>query len=128
MISVNGAVEIDLLGQVSAETVRGMHFSGIGGQVDYVRGAQMSKGGKSFIATESTYGSGDRRGSRIVSRLSPGAVVTTSSADVQYVATEYGCVNLKTLTITDRIRAMISIAHSDYRDQLLEEAKQKGLL
>lgn len=123
MISINGAVEIDLFGQVSAETIKGSHFSGIGGQVDYVRGAQMSKGGKSFIAIESTFGKTDKKGSRIVSSLSRGSVVTTSRADVQYVCTEYGCVNLKELSMQDRVRVMISLAHPDFRDELEEEAR-----
>ena len=124
MISVNGAVEIDLFGQVSSETIRGSHFSGIGGQVDYVRGAQMAEGGKSFIAIESTFGRGDKKGTKIVAHLSPNSVVTTSRADVQYVCTEYGCVNLKNLCMQDRIRAMISLAHPDFRSELEEEAKK----
>ena len=128
MISVNGAVEIDLFGQVSAETVKGMHFSGIGGQVDYVRGAQMSRGGKSIIAMESTYGKGDRKGTKIVPYLSRNSVVTTSRADVQYVCTEYGCINLKKLCMQDRVRAMISLAHPDFRDELYEEAKRNHWL
>lgn len=128
MISVNGAVEIDLYGQVSAETIRGIHHSGIGGQVDYVRGAQMSKGGKSIIATESTYGKGAKRGSRIVADLAPNSVVTTSAADVQYVATEYGCVNLNNKCMRDRALALISIAHPDFRDELLQAAKNKQII
>ena len=128
MISVNGAVEIDLTGQVAAETIRGLHYSGIGGQVDYVRGAQMAKGGKSIIATEATYGKGEKKGSRIVCGLKPGTAVTTSRADVQYVATEYGCINLKVLSMKDRVRAMISLAAPEFRDRLAEEAKAAHLL
>lgn len=130
MISINGAASIDLFGQVSAEHINGMQYSGIGGQVDYVRGAQMSKGGKSFIVTESVYGDvqAGKGGSRIVSRLPAGAVVTTSRADVQYVATEYGCVNLKTLSMRERVKAMISLAHPAFRDQLAEEASRMGFV
>lgn len=130
MISVNSASAIDLTGQVSAETINGRQYSGIGGQVDYVRGAQMSKEGKSFIVMESTYGdiAAGKGGSRIVLNLKPGNAVTTSRSDVQYVATEYGCVNLKELSMKDRVRAMISLAHPLFRDQLKEEAKASGLL
>ncbi len=129
MISVNGAVEVDLFGQVSAETINGIHHSGIGGQVDYVRGAQMSKGGKSIIATESTYRKKNGElGSRIVADLAPDSVVTTSSADVQYVATEYGCVNLKSKCMRDRALALISIAHPDFREELTEAAKRKHII
>jgi len=124
MISINSAVSIDLTGQVSSETVAGRQYSGTGGQLDYVKGAQMSKGGKSFIAVQSKAG----ENSRIVSAFPPGTVVTTTRSEVQYVVTEYGCVNLKPLTIRDRVRAMISLAHPDFRAQLKEEAKALGIL
>lgn len=130
MISVNSASAIDLTGQVSAETINGRQYSGIGGQLDYVRGAQMSKDGKSFIVMESTYGdvNGGKGGSRIVLNFKPGNAVTTPRSDVQYVATEFGCVNLKELSMQDRVRAMISLAHPVFRDQLKDEAKAAGLL
>lgn len=131
MISINNALMVDLTGQVMSEAMPPFNqHSGIGGQVDYVRGAQMSKGGKSFIALESTFFSKKtgKGGSHIVCTMPPGSVVTASRADVQYIVTEYGCVNLKVLTMKERVRAMISIAHPDYRDQLTEEAKQYHLL
>ncbi len=130
MISVNNALSIDLTGQVASESTGFRQHSGVGGQLDYVRGAQMAKGGKSFILLESTFHS--RRtgasGSHIVSALSLGTTVSTPRSDVQYVVTEYGCVNLKVLTIKERVKAMISIAHPDYRHQLKEEAEKMGLL
>lgn len=130
MISINNALSIDLTGQVASESTGFKQHSGIGGQLDYVRGSQMSKGGKSFILLESTYHSKKTgsHGSHIVSSLTPGSVVSTPRSDVQYVVTEYGCVNLKTMTIRERVNAMISIAHPDYRQQLTEEAKAIGLL
>ena len=128
MISINSAISIDLFGQVSAETIAGRQFSGTGGQLDYVKGAQMSKGGKSFIAIQSTAVDRDKKKvSRIVSAFQPGTVVTTPRSEVQYVVTEYGCVNLKPLCMRDRVRAMISLAHPDYRPQLIEEAKFSGI-
>ncbi len=129
MISINTAMSIDLLGQVCSDNLAGEQYSSTGGQVDFVRGAQMSKGGKSFIAVTSTVNS-KKNGvsSRIVTQLPAGSVVTTPRSDVQYVVTEYGCVNLKPLTMKNRVRAMISLAHPDFRPQLTEEAKRTGLL
>lgn len=128
MISVNTAMAVDLYGQVAADCLGGRQQSAIGGQVDFVRGAQMSRGGKSFIALTSTHTKGDSVTSRIVPVLPAGSAVTTSRADVQYVATEYGCVNLKPLTMDDRARALIRLAHPDFRDELADSAKQMGLL
>ena len=129
MISINTALSIDLMGQVCADNISGVQYSATGGQVDFVRGVQMSRGGKSFIAVTSTFESrGKGKQSRIVSRFPSGTAVTTTRADVQYVVTEYGCVNLKPLTMRDRVRAMISLAHPDFRTSLMEEAKQAGML
>lgn len=128
MISVNTAMAVDLYGQVAADCLGGRQQSAIGGQVDYVRGAQMSKGGKSFIALTSTLSNKNGVTSRIVPAFPAGTAVTTSRADVQYVATEYGCVNLKALTMDDRARALIGLAHPDYRDELVEGAKKLGIL
>lgn len=130
MISINNALSIDLTGQVASESTGFKQHSGIGGQLDYVRGAQMSKGGKSFILLESTFHSKrtGAHGSHIVSTLAPGTAVSTPRSDVQYVVTEYGCVNLKLLTIKERVHALISIAHPDYRQQLAEEARASGLI
>lgn len=128
-ISVNTALTIDLMGQVVADNICGVQYSATGGQLDFVRGAQMSKGGKSFIAVTSTYLDKKKgRQSRIVAKLPPGSAVTTPRSDVQYVVTEYGCVNLKLLRMRDRVTAMISLAHPAYRDDLREEAKQMGLI
>lgn len=126
MISVNTALSIDLMGQVNADNLAGRQYSATGGQLDFVRGAQMSRGGRSFIAVTSTFNGG--RGSRIVSRFPAGTAVTTPRSDVQYVVTEYGCADLKGLTMRDRVRTMIGLAHPDFRPQLTDEAKETGLL
>lgn len=128
MISVNTAMAVDLYGQVAADCLGGKQQSAVGGQVDYVRGAQMSKGGKSFIALTSSHQKNGVSSSRIVSSFPAGTAVTTARSDVQYVATEYGCVNLKVLTMGDRARALISLAHPAFRDELTEDAKRLGLL
>ena len=129
MISINAGMSADLYGAVSADNITGRQFSGVGGQLDYVRGAQMSRGGKSIIAMTSTFL--DRKGerhSRIVPYFPPFTAVTTPRSDVQYLVTEYGCVNLKPLLMGDRIRAMISLAHPDFREWLTDEARAAGLL
>ena len=129
MISINTAISIDLLGQVCADHINGCQYSGVGGQLDFVRGAQMSRGGKSFIAIESkTENKKLGRVSKIVSRFPAGAVVTTPRSDVQYVVTEFGCVNLQPLSMKDRVRAMIGLAHPDFRASLRQEAEQFGML
>ena len=127
MISINSAMSMNLYGEIASEAMAFRQYSGIGGQVDFVRGAQMSEGGKSFLAMTSTFVKNGERKSRIVLDFPMGTPTTTSRADVQYVATEFGCVNLKTLTLQDRTRAIIGLAHPDYRDQLTEEAKRYGL-
>ena len=128
MISINGAVSVDLTGQVCAESIGGVQYSGTGGQLDFVRGASMSRGGYSFIAFPSTATPRSGRKSRIVFQLDQGSVVTTPRTDVQWVATEYGCVNLQYKSIPDRVKLLISIAHPDYRDELFFQAKEAGLL
>jgi 4-hydroxybutyrate CoA-transferase len=129
MISINNALEVDLYGQVSSEGFGFRHYSGTGGQVDYVRGALMSKGGKSFIALPSTYT--DKAGnvhSRIVLNFSPGTPVTTLRSDVQYVVTEYGCVDLFGEDLVTRAKRLISIAHPQFRDELMFQAKKNYLI
>ncbi|MDD5135539.1 MAG: acetyl-CoA hydrolase/transferase C-terminal domain-containing protein [Phycisphaerae bacterium] len=126
MVSINSALQVDLLGQVTAETIGYRQFSGIGGQVDFIRGAAQSKGGRAIIALPSTAASGKL--SRIVSRLDEGAVVTTSRCDVDYIVTEYGIAKLRGKTIQERAKALIAIAHPDFRDRLEEEAKRVKLL
>ena len=126
MISINAALEVDLWGQVCAESVGTKHMSGTGGQVDYVRGACQSRGGKSFIAFSSTT-KGDTI-SKIKSTLTPGAVVTTSKNDVDYIVTEYGVAHLRGESLSSRARQLIAIAHPNFRDELRFEAKKRGIL
>ena len=114
MVSINSAIQVDLMGQVNAETIGPRQFSGIGGQVDYIRGTALAVNGRSIIAMHS-----QAKGvSKIVADLDDGAVVTTSRCDVDYVVTEYGVAHLKGHTLRDRARALISIAHPDFRPEL----------
>ena len=126
MISINSALEVDLFGQVCAESIGTKIMSGSGGQVDYVRGACQSKGGKSFIAFTSTAKGGTI--SKIKPILTPGAVVTTSKNDVDYIVTEYGLAHLRGEPLSSRVRQLIAIAHPDFRDELRFEAKKRGIL
>lgn len=126
MISINAALEVDLWGQVCAESVGTKHMSGSGGQIDYVRGACQSKGGKSFIAFSSTAKGGTI--SKIKPILTPGAVCTTSKNDVDYIVTEYGLAHLRGKSLGERAKQLISIAHPDFRDELRFEAKKRGIL
>ena len=125
-ISINAALECDIWGQVCAESVGTMYMSGTGGQVDYVRGACQSKGGKSFIAFTSTAKNGTI--SRIKSILEPGAVVTTSKNDVDYIVTEFGVAHLRGEPLSSRARQLIAIAHPDFRDELAFNAKKRGIM
>lgn len=122
MISINSCVEVDLTGQVCSEAVGAKQISGIGGQVDFVRGAKMSKGGKSIIACYSTAKGGTI--SKIVAALKPGTPVTTSRTDVDYVITEYGIAHLRGKTLRERANALIAIAHPDFRESLKEQYAQ----
>lgn len=126
MVSINAALECDIWGQVCAESVGTMYMSGTGGQVDYVRGACQSKGGKSFIAFSSTAKNGTI--SRIKSILEPGALVTTSKNDVDYIVTEYGVAHLRGEPLSSRARQLIAIAHPNFRDQLAFDAKKRGIM
>ena len=124
-ISINNAVDIDLFGQVNAESAGTKHISGAGGQLDFVLGAYLSNGGKSFICLSSTFK--DKEGnlkSRITPTLNPGSIVTDTRANVHYVVTEYGKVNLKGLSAWQKCEALISIAHPDFRDELIAEAEK----
>lgn len=120
MVAINVALEVDLTGQVCADSIGTKFFSGIGGQVDFNRGAARSPGGKAIIALPST--AGDGKISRIVARLSPGAGVVTTRGDVHYVVTEHGVAYLHGKSVQERALALISIAHPEYRAQLLREA------
>ncbi len=119
MVSINSCIQVDLMGQVVSDSVGKKQFSGVGGQVDFVRGASMAKDGKSIIAMPSTAAKGTV--SRIVSLIDEGAAVTTSRNDVHYIVTEYGMANLKGKTLKDRGRALINIAHPNFREELIKE-------
>lgn len=126
MISINAAIEVDFYGQVCAESVGTKHMSGSGGQIDFVRGACQSKGGKSFIAFTSTAKGGTV--SKIKPILTPGAVCTTSKNDVDYIVTEFGIAHLRGRSLGERTRQLIAIAHPDFRDELTFEAKKRGII
>jgi len=120
MVAINSALEIDLTGQVCADSIGTKIYSGIGGQVDFIRGAVHSEGGKPIIALPSSTKDGSV--SRIVPQLKPGAGVVTSRGDVHYVVTEYGVVNLFGKSLKERARELIKIAHPAFRDQLAKYA------
>ncbi len=120
MVAINMALEIDLTGQVCTDSLGSLFYSGIGGQVDFNRGAARSIGGKPIIAMEST--AKDKTISRIVTRLTPGAGVVTTRGEVHYVATEYGIAYLHGKSVQERALALISIAHPKFREQLFKEA------
>ena len=122
MVSVNSAIEIDLTGQVCADSIGQRIFSGTGGQLDFVRGAKLSKGGKAIIAMASRTTKGLPK---IVPVLKPGAGVVTPRADVQWVVTEYGAVNLYGKSLQERARLLISIAHPDDRESLSRAASDR---
>jgi GNAT superfamily N-acetyltransferase len=126
MVAINSALAVDLTGQVAADTLSGKFFSGIGGQVDFVRGAARSRGGRSIIALPSTAKSGSI--SRIQAALEPGTGVVTSRGDVRYVVTEYGVADLWGKNIRERATALIAIAHPDYRRELTDAGKQRRYL
>lgn len=119
MVSVNSCIEVDIMGQVVSESMGLKQFSGIGGQIDYIRGAALSKGGKSIIAIPSTAAKGSI--SRIVPFLAQGSSVTTSRNDVDYIVTEYGIAKLKGKTLRERAANLIEIAHPDFRKDLKYE-------
>lgn len=126
VVAVNGAIQIDLTGQVDADSLGDDVFSGIGGQVDFIRGAAGSRGGRPIIALPSTALGG--KVSRIVSHLAAGAGVVTSRGDVHYVATEYGVANLFGQGVRQRAAALIAIAHPDCREELSRQARERHLL
>ena len=123
VVSINSAIQIDLTGQVCSDSIGARFYSGFGGQVDFVRGAKRSEGGRSFIALPSTAKNGSI--SRIVTSLAAGAGVVTTRADVHYVATEYGVAYLHGKNIRERGLALVQIAHPQFRDELLAYLKEK---
>ena len=128
VVAINNTTQMDLQGQAASESDGHRHISGTGGQAQFVRGAYASRGGRSFVCLASTYERPGVRKSRIVLDLSPGNVVTTTRSDMMYVVTEYGMVNLKGRSVAERAKAMISIAHPDFRDDLSRQAREHGLV
>jgi acyl-CoA hydrolase len=122
LVAVNSAIEVDLTGQVCADSIGTFQFSGVGGQMDFIRGASLSEGGKPIIALPSVTAKGI---SRITPFLKPGAGVVTTRAHVHYVVTEYGAVYLHGVGLRDRARALIDIAHPDDRDALERAATER---
>ncbi|HEC78847.1 MAG TPA: acetyl-CoA hydrolase/transferase family protein [candidate division WOR-3 bacterium] len=126
MVAINSAIEVDLTGQVCSDSIGTRIYSGFGGQVDFIRGAAQSKGGKPIIALPSTAKGG--KISKIVPTLQIGAGVVTTRADVHYIVTEYGVAYLHGKNLRQRAEALISIAHPDFREMLEQEAKKRRLL
>ena len=124
-VSINACIEVDLFGQVCAESVGTKHISGTGGQLDFVEGAYKSKGGQSFIAMTSTFTSKDGKlASRIKPILTPGSIVTDPRTATHMVATEYGIANMKGKSTWERAEALIAIAHPDFKDELIKQAEE----
>jgi len=128
VVSINNTTQMDLQGQAASESDGHRHISGTGGQLQFVRGAYASKGGKSFLCLASTYDKRGERRSRIVFNLTPGNIVTTPRSDVMYVVTEYGSVNLKGKSVAERAQALIALAHPDFREELERQAYEKRLI
>jgi acetyl-CoA hydrolase len=126
MVAINSAIAVDITGQVCADSMGRAIYSGFGGQVDFVRGAARSRGGKPIIALPSTAKEG--KVSRIVDALSEGSGVVTSRADVHYVVTEYGVANLHGRSLRERALALIECAHPDFREELRSAARKRNLL
>ena len=122
MVSINSALQVDLLGQVVSDTIGHRQYSGSGGQVDFVRGAAWSKGGRSILAFHSTASGG--KISKICSVIDEGAIVTTARTDVHFIVTEYGVADLRGKSVPERAGQLIKIAHPDFREQLKEEFKR----
>lgn len=119
MVSINSTLQVDLNGQAASESIGYKQFSGTGGQADFVRGAAWSKGGRSILAFHSTASGG--KISRIVTHLDEGAVVTTTRSDIHYVVTEYGIADLRGKSVPERAKALINIAHPDFKGELKKE-------
>ncbi|MCK6501522.1 MAG: butyryl-CoA:acetate CoA-transferase, partial [Nitrospira sp.] len=127
VVSVNSTTQVDLQGQAASESAGHRHLSGTGGQLQFVRGAYASRGGKSFMCLPSTRLRSDGSvESRIVAELTPGNIVTTPRTDIMYVATEWGIANLKGRSVPERVRALTALAHPDFRDDLARQARDRG--
>ncbi len=121
-VAINSAIEVDLTGQVCADSIGTRMYSGVGGQMDFIRGASLSEGGKAIIALPSTTKRGE---SRITAFLKPGSGVVTTRAHVHYVVTEYGVANLYGKTIKQRVKALARIAHPSFREQIVRDYFEK---
>jgi len=121
-VAINSAIEVDLTGQICADSIGEKIFSSVGGQHDFMYGASLSEGGKTFIAMPSRTAKGK---AKIVPRLTSGAGVVTTRFQTQYVVTEYGCVYLRNKNLAERAKALISIAHPDDREALDAEASRR---
>ena len=128
VFSINNTTQMDLQGQAASESDGHRHISGTGGQLQFVRGAYASRGGKSFMCLSSLFEKKGIRKSRVVLDLTPGNIVTTPRTDTMYVVSEYGMVNLKGKSVGDRARAMISLAHPDFREELERQAYENRLI
>ena len=126
MVAINSALEVDLTGQATAESIGSMFYSGIGGLVDFMRGAALAPGGKTILVFQST--TSDRKKSRIIPCITEGAGVTLTRGDIQYVVTEYGTAFLRGKNIRERAMSLVSIAHPHFRPWLIEEAKKLNLI
>ena len=127
-ISINNAVDVDLFGQINAESAGTKHISGAGGQLDFVLGAYLSNGGKSFVCLSSTFTTKDGTvKSRIRPTLAEGSIVTDTRSNTHYLVTEYGKVCLKGLSTWERAEKIIGIAHPDFRDELIKEAEAMNI-
>ena len=126
MVSINSALTIDITGQVCSDSLGFTFYSGIGGQVDFVRGSAMSKRGKSIMVLPSTTDDGEK--SRIVPYHEPGSGIVVTRGSIHYVVTEYGMAYVHGKSIRERAMALINIAHPKFRDELLENAKKQGYI
>ena len=122
MVSINSAIEVDLTGQVVADSIGHRLYSGVGGQMDFIRGAALAEEGRAIIALPSTAAGGTR--SRITATLAPGAGVVTTRAHVRTVVTEWGVAELFGRSVAERAAALIAIAHPDFRDRLRADARE----
>lgn len=128
VVAINNTTQMDLQGQAASESDGLRHISGTGGQLQFVRGAYASEGGKSFMCLSSTFEKRGERKSRIALSLTPGNMVTTPRTDMMFVVTEYGIVNLKGKSVPERALSLISIAHPDYREELTRQAYEHRLI
>ncbi len=128
LTAINNTTQMDLQGQAASESNGHRHISGSGGQLQFIRGAYASRGGKSFVCMSSTYERDGVRRSRVVLNLTPGNIVTAPRSDMMFVVTEFGLVNLKGRSVPERAKAMISLAHPDFRDDLERDARTHGLI